>query len=67
MKRTILFLLIIVSLFILNDLNDQTNKVIYTYTKPSCTVGFGPAWKLATNDAYGRANYRTNAQGQRKN
>lgn len=67
MKRTILFLLIIVSLFILNDLNAQTSKTYYTYSKPSWTVGFGPAWNLATNDAYGRANYSTNAQVLRDN
>lgn len=67
MKRTILYLLIIVSLFILNDLNAQTDKVTYSYSKPSWTVGFGPAWNLATNDAYGRANYSTNAQVLRDN
>ncbi|MBS1517199.1 MAG: hypothetical protein JSS91_03850 [Bacteroidetes bacterium] len=67
MKRTTLFLSILLSVFILNDLSAQTTTVRYTYSRPAWTVGFGPAWNLATNDAYGRANYSSNDQILRDN
>lgn len=34
-----------------------TKKVPVTYTRPIWTIGVGGMWNLATNDAYGRANY----------
>ena len=66
MKKTILSLLVFFTICFLNiDTNAQvtnTTPVIYTYSRPSWVVGFGPAWILATNDAYGRANYSSNDQ-----
>jgi len=67
MNRTILYLLIIASFLMLNDLSAQTTTttttttVKYTYSRPAWVVGFGPSWVLATNDAYGRANYSDNS------
>lgn len=34
-----------------------TKKVYYTYSRPQWMISLGPVWNLATNDAYGRANY----------
>ncbi|MBK6773346.1 MAG: hypothetical protein IPI04_18805 [Ignavibacteria bacterium] len=71
MKKTILSLLVFFTICLLNiDTNAQvtnTTPVIYTYSRPSWVVGFGPAWILATNDAYGRANYSSNDQILRDN
>jgi len=41
----------------LNDSNAQTKNYYYMYPRPQWTVGIGAVWNLATNDAYGRANY----------
>lgn len=61
-KLITLFVLILVCLLNTNINAQNTKKVYYTYTKPSWVVGFGPSWQLATNDAYGRANYSSNIQ-----
>jgi hypothetical protein len=37
------------------------------YTKPAWTIGVGGVWNLATNDAYGRANYSSQDQVLRDN
>ncbi|MEO8665198.1 MAG: hypothetical protein ABI462_06855 [Ignavibacteria bacterium] len=56
MKKTFIALLLFIIIgFTFQDSYSQT--VRYTYTRPSWTIGFGPVWNLATNDAYGRANY----------
>ncbi|MBK8551820.1 MAG: hypothetical protein IPL53_12445 [Ignavibacteria bacterium] len=40
----------------------QAQKVSYIYPRPKWTIVIGPAWNLATNDAYGRANYSNQSQ-----
>ncbi|MBS1551740.1 MAG: hypothetical protein JST15_06700 [Bacteroidetes bacterium] len=60
MKKTIFSLLVFFTICFSGI--DTNAQVIYTYSRPSWVVGFGPAWNLATNDAYGRANYRSNDQ-----
>lgn len=66
MKKMILRLLIlIVFVFSFNNSNAQT--VRYSYSRPAWTIGFGPSWDLATNDAYGRANYASEDQILRDN
>ncbi len=54
------FSLILIGVFSANISNSQT--VRYTYPKPKWTIVIGPAWNLATNDAYGRANYSNQDQ-----
>ncbi|MDZ4711496.1 MAG: hypothetical protein SGI89_04140 [bacterium] len=66
MKKTILtFTILIILTFISVNSNAQT--VYYKHSRPAWTVGFGPAWQLATNDAYGRANYSSQDQILRDN
>lgn len=62
-------LLIVIIAFSNTNSNAQTTtpKVYYTYSKPKWTVSFGPAWNLATNDAYGRANYAFQSEVLRDN
>ncbi|MEO8211479.1 MAG: hypothetical protein ABI840_13045 [bacterium] len=60
MKKTLLSLFILLTL--LFSYNYSNAQVIYTYSRPRWTIGFGTAWNLATNDAYGRANYATQDQ-----
>lgn len=55
MKKIVLSILILVTILFLNK--DIFAQQYYTYSRPSWVIGFGPAWNLATNDAYGRANY----------
>ncbi len=58
MKKTIYtFFVLLTFVFVFQNSYSQ-QKVYYTYTRPTWTVGFGPEWNLATNDAYGRANYQ---------
>lgn len=60
MKKTLLSLFILLTLFF--TYNYSNAQAVYTYSRPRWTIGFGPAWNLATNDAYGRANYSSNDQ-----
>lgn len=66
------------TLFILSTLSFSFNEsiaqiikpkriVIYTYSRPKWSIGIGPTWNLAANDAYGRANYGSNDQIFREN
>jgi hypothetical protein len=55
MKKAILAIVILVTLGLNFNESNAQGVVRYTYTRPAWTVGFGPAWNLATNDAYGRA------------
>lgn len=58
MKRTLLTLLLIAAFIGTSDAQQVAPKTqIVSYTKPIWTIGFGGVWNLATNDAYGRANY----------
>lgn len=67
MKKSILTFLIFAFLSMgYVDLFSQTTAY-YTYSKPAWTIGFGPIWNLATNDAYGRANYSSQDQILRDN
>lgn len=59
-KLLLLFIITVTFLMSLPDLNAQT--VRYTYPRPRWVVGIGPVWNLATNDAYGRANYDSQDQ-----
>ncbi len=66
MKKLIIAFSIFAIVSLVSDFSiAQTVK--YTYTRPQWTVGFGPAWNLATNDAYGRANYSSQDQILRDN
>lgn len=58
----ILFTLVTIS----SDLSAQP-IVYYVYSRPAWTVGFGTQWNLATNDAYGRANYSNQDQILKEN
>jgi hypothetical protein len=44
-----------------------TKKQSFTYSYPRWTIGVGGVWNLATNDAYGRANYSSQDQVLRDN
>lgn len=60
MKRTILVLMLVVFAVGSADaqqLTTTTPRKFAEYVKPAWTIGFGGVWNLATNDAYGRANY----------
>lgn len=59
MKKIVLSIFILVTILFLNK--DIFAQQYYTYSRPSWVIGFGPAWNLATNDAYGRANYSPNS------
>lgn len=64
MKRLILVILLIV--IALGNATSQTTKTTsskprFTYPLTKWTIGFGGIWNLATNDAYGRANYSDQA------
>ncbi|MBP9190949.1 MAG: hypothetical protein KBF96_00200 [Ignavibacteria bacterium] len=58
MKRTLytFILLSVIFLCSIDKINAQT-KTTTTYSRPSWAISIGPVWNLATNDAYGRANY----------
>jgi len=60
MKKVLFSIIITTSIFIL--FGDAISQQRYTYTRPRWLVEFGPAWNLATNDAYGRANYAQQSQ-----
>mgnify|MGYP001417489700 CR=1 FL=1 len=71
MKRTLTALLLISLVVVSTDTFSQTTgdkpKKDTTYTKPAWTIGVGGVWNLATNDAYGRANYSSQDQVLRDN
>jgi hypothetical protein len=60
MKKTILALFLVILIAGISQAQQvtTTKKTQYaTYTRPVWTIGLGGVWNLATNDAYGRANY----------
>ena len=66
MKKILLLLIFAGTFFaLLPDLNAQT--VRYSFPRPKWVIGIGPVWNLATNDAYGRANYESQDQVLRDN
>jgi len=71
MKRTLTALLLICviagSSYAQLPSTTTTKKPIVTYTRPAWTIGVGGVWNLATNDAYGRANYSSQDQVLRDN
>ncbi|HMS64811.1 MAG TPA: hypothetical protein PKD83_06090 [Ignavibacteria bacterium] len=62
MKKFVYTLYFLSIICLLNSDVYSQQKNYFTYTRPSWVVGFGPSWLLATNDAYGRANYNNNSQ-----
>lgn len=66
MKKSLYTLLVLsVLLFTFKESYSQVTR--YTFTRPKWTVGFGATWNLATNDAYGRANYASQDQILKEN
>lgn len=65
MKNKLLISLILSIIFISFKISEA--QTYYEYSKPSWTIGIGPVWNLATNDAYGRANYNSPDQILRDN
>lgn len=56
-------ILITFSIFLIVILtNADSNSQTKYFSKPKWTIGIGGAWLLATNDAYGRANYSSQDQ-----
>lgn len=66
MKKSFIAFSVLLLVALVSSFSNAQN-VRYTYTRPQWTVGFGPAWNLATNDAYGRANYASQDQILRDN
>ena len=67
MKRILFTLLLLIVVFAFSFKNSSAQKTYYTYSKPQWAISFGPAWVLATNDAYGRANYEIQSEVLRNN
>ncbi len=72
MKRSLTALLLLACIVLSGDLFAQqttttTTKQLVSYTRPAWTIGVGGVWNLATNDAYGRANYSSQDQVLRDN
>ena len=62
LKRITFILPIIILLIFISSEISQAQTVRYTYPRPEWAISIGPSWLLATNDAYGRANYSNQSQ-----